>query len=87
MHTGQPWKRAGQRAETREDRATGRSADERRPGWTTILAITVPCAAVGIAIGVGLGSALASPAAVAYIAAALFVAALAFAIHRESDSP
>lgn len=59
--------------------------DDRRPGWKTILAITVPCAGAGILIGVALGSSLVSPAAVAYLAAALFVAVLAFAIHFESD--
>jgi hypothetical protein len=36
--------------------------------------------------GVALGSVLASPAAVAYIAAALFVAVLAFAIHLGADA-
>ena len=60
--------------------------DERRPGWRMILLITVPCAVLGIAGGVALGSTLASPAAVAYIAAALFVAVLAFAMHLEGDA-
>lgn len=87
MQTEQTWKRAAaRRVEGREVRAARRPADERRPGWTTILAITVPCAVVGIAIGVGLGSAVVSPAAVAYIAAALFIAVLAFAIHLGGDT-
>jgi hypothetical protein len=82
MEREQSWKRAtAPRPETRDDRAAERPVDEPRPGWTTILAITVPCALVGIAGGVALGSAVLSPAAVAYIAAALFVAVLAFAIH------
>ena len=45
----------------------------------------MPCAVAGVAIGVVLGTAVAPPAAVAYIAAALFVAVLAFAIHFEVD--
>lgn len=54
--------------------------DETQPHWTRIVAIAVPCALAGIAIGVVLGSAVAPPAAVAYLAGALFVAVLAFAI-------
>jgi hypothetical protein len=87
METERSWKRSrAQRLGTHDDRATERPVDERRPGWTAILAITVPCAIVGIVGGVALGSVLASPAAVAYIAAALFVAVLAFAIHLGADA-
>lgn len=76
METEQTWKRSqAPRIETQENR----TVDEQRPGWTTILAITVPCALAGIAIGVVLGTAVAPPAAVAYVAAALFVGALALA--------
>jgi hypothetical protein len=86
METQRSWKRSrAQRLGTHDDRATERPVGERRPGWTTILAITVPCAVVGIVGGVALGSVLASPAAVAYIAAALFVAVLAFVTHVGSD--
>jgi hypothetical protein len=56
-----------------------RHVDGPRPGWTRILAITVPCAVAGIASGVVLGSAVAPPATVAYVAAALFVGILALA--------
>jgi hypothetical protein len=74
------WKRpAPQRVEMREERATKRPLDEPRPSWPRILVISVPCAGAGIAGGVVLGS-VASPATVASIAAALFVAVLAFAI-------
>jgi hypothetical protein len=74
------WKRpAPQRVETHEQRATKRRLDEPRPSWPRILAISVPCAGAGIAGGVVLGT-VASPATVASIAAALFVAVLAFAI-------
>jgi Mn2+/Fe2+ NRAMP family transporter len=87
METEQTWKRSpARRIATHEERASKRRGDEPRPGWATILAITVPCAAVGIAIGVGLSSTLVSAAAVAYVAAALFVAVLAFAIHVEGDA-
>jgi hypothetical protein len=63
-----------------EDRATRRPVDEPPPSWPRILAVTVPCAVAGIASGIVLGSAVAPPETVAYIAAALFVAVLAFAI-------
>jgi hypothetical protein len=65
---------------TREDRATDVPVDEAGLSRTAIVAITVPCGAVGIASGVALGSVVASPATVAYLAAALFVAVLAFAV-------
>jgi hypothetical protein len=65
---------------TREDRATDRSVDEAGLSRTAIAAITVPCGVAGIASGIALGSAVASPATVAYLAAALFVAVLAFAV-------
>lgn len=87
MQSEQSWKRpAAPRSETRDGRLTERPVDERRPGWTTSLAIAVPCAGVGIALGVALGSALVSPAAVAYIAAALFVGVLAFVIHLGGEA-
>ena len=87
MEREQSWKRGtAQRPETRDDRAAEQPVDEPRLGWATILAITVPCAFVGIAGGVALGSAVVSPAAVAYIAAALFVAVVAFATHLGGEA-
>jgi hypothetical protein len=86
METERSWKPATRRIETHEHRARERPVDEQRPGWTTILLITVPCAVFGIAGGIALGSVLASPAALAYIAAALFVAVLAFAIHLGGET-
>jgi hypothetical protein len=65
---------------TGEDRSTKPAADEAGLSRTAIAAITLPCGAVGVASGVVLGSLVAPPATVAYLAAALFVAVLAFAV-------
>jgi hypothetical protein len=69
----------------REHRAARRPVDEPWPSRARILAITLPCAGAGIAIGIALGSAVASPATVAYLSAALFVAVLAFGIRLGGD--
>ena len=74
------WKRPTlQRLETREHRATKRPVDGPRLRWPRILAISAPCAVAGLASGVALASAVVSPATLAYIAAAAFVAVLAVA--------
>ena len=74
------WKRpAPQRLETGRDRPESRHLDEPRPRWRRIFMVSAPCAVVGIAVGFALGSAVAPPATVAYVAAAFFVAVLAFA--------
>jgi hypothetical protein len=75
------WKRpTPQRLETCDHRTTNRPVDdEPRPRWPRILAISVPCAVAGLAGGVVLASAVVSPTTLAYLAAAAFVAVLAFA--------